>query len=248
MVRPSSTRPATQPQPPWGGAFAGVTGGAGAAGGVGGTGASGCAGSGRTSIAAPRSSGPWRAGGTLGGDLPRKAAALPVDGVGGAATASEGAPVRLPRGFLPPRQHPPARQRQGGPGAAVPVRSARCPGAGALRGGGGRPHRLPHEAAHAGWHHAPALHRDGAAPPPDPFGAPAQDELDALPWRLRTRRETQAISAPCSGEAEPGGGTCGSGGRGGQVQQASARTEAGLGGTAAPRFQGGRLLLRQVRG
>ena len=32
------------------------------------------------------------------------------------------------------------------------------------------------------------------------------------------------------------------------MQQASARTEAGLGGTAAPRLQGGRLLLRQVRG
>ena len=67
--------------------------------------------------------------------------------------------LRLAGGLLPARQHAPACQRQAGTGAAMPLRGARCAGAGAFVTSGGRPHRLPHEAPAAGRHHAPALHR-----------------------------------------------------------------------------------------
>jgi len=101
-------------------------------------------------------------------------------GLGRAVSASEGAPVGLSQGLQPARKHAPARQRQAVPGGAVPVWGARCLGAGALRGGGGRAHRLPNEAAPAGGHPAPTLHWDGTAPLPDPLGAPPRMNLTRL--------------------------------------------------------------------
>ena len=121
------------------------------------------------------------------------------------------------------------------------VRSAGSPRDGALRGGRRRAHRLPHEAAHAGGYHAPALHRTGAAPAGGQSGTPAQDTFDALPWRLRPRGETAAISGPRSGSVGRGGGTLCRGGNCGQLREASARSEVGLGRVAAQDVRSRRL-------
>jgi hypothetical protein len=129
----------------------------------------------------------------------------------------------------------------------VQVRSAGSPRDGALRGGRRRAHRLPHEAAHAGWHHAPALHRTGAAPAGGQSGTPAQDTFDARPWRLRPRGEPAAISGPRSGSLGRGGGTLCRGGNCGQLREASARSEVGLGRVAAQDVRRRCLLVPKVR-
>jgi len=71
-------------------------------------------------------------------------------------------------------------------------------------------------------------------------GAPAQDKFDALPWRLRPRGETAAISGPRSGKAERGGGISGRGG-GGHVPETSGRPMARLGRPPQTHLQSGRV-------
>jgi hypothetical protein len=103
------------------------------------------------------------------------------------------------------------------------LRGARRAGAGAFVTSGGRPHRLADEAPAARRHHAPALHRAGILTTCGVLGASASGKPHEVSWRLRSRRESAAISAAPSRsggeerEAPPGrsrGGERGAGGRG----------------------------------
>jgi hypothetical protein len=77
--------------------------------GGGGAAAGGAAPPGATHAADARCAARGRARGRAAGlSGPVPSAALPMDGAGRAATAQEGAPLRLPGGLLPPCQHPPA--------------------------------------------------------------------------------------------------------------------------------------------
>ncbi len=128
----------------------------------------------------------------LAGGVPRAltAAAAALDGGGRAAPSPKATPVRRAGGLLPACQHAPSRQRQAGPGAAVPLRGARCAGAGAFVTSGGRPHRLANEAPAARRHHAPALHRAGTVTACGVPGACASGEPHEVSWRQVRRRRT----------------------------------------------------------
>src|SRR6185503_17356644 len=87
----------------------------------------------------------------------------------------------------------------------------RCAGAGAFVTSGGWPHCLAHEAPAAGRYDAPALHRTGTVTTCGVPGASVEGKPDEVPRRLRSRRQTAAISGPPS---RRGGGESGEGGSG----------------------------------
>ena len=88
-----------------------------------------------------------------------------------------------------------------GCGTAMPLRGARCAGAGAAVTSGGRPHRLPNEAPAAGRHHAPALHRAGILTTCGVPGASASGKPHEVPRRLRSRRKAilEHLGLPMAG-------------------------------------------------